>query len=379
MKTFYLPDLGEGLPDGEINQWHVKEGDEVAIDQPLVAIETAKAVVEVPSPFKGKVLKLHGAVGDVILTGAPLADFEVNGQAGGSSTVAGEIKEGNDILVEKVLGSGSGVKALPAVRALAKKLKVDLANVTATGPNNTITFDDVKKASQSGGMAKASVAQTSTPSFQAALDADFEPLKGTRRTMAHVMAKSHEEVVPVTLVDDADISHWESQDYSVRIILAMIAACHKEPALNAWYDGEKAARRLFKEIHLGLAMDTEDGLFVPVIENAADKTPQALRAEIDALKEAVHNRTIAPERLKGATIVLSNFGKFAGRYATPIVVPPTVAIVGVGALREVPCVQNGQVVAGKILPLSLTFDHRAVTGGESTRFLGEMIQTLKQP
>jgi pyruvate dehydrogenase E2 component (dihydrolipoamide acetyltransferase) len=180
-------------------------------------------------------------------------------------------------------------------------------------------------------------------------------------------------------VDDADISAWApSEDYSVRIILAMIAACQKEPALNAWYDQQQSARRLFKEIHMGLAMDTPEGLFVPVIENAQDKSPQELRKAIEELKVAVHNRTIAPERLQPGSIVLSNFGKFAGRYATPVVVPPTVAIIGVGALRQAPCVHEGELTVGRILPLSLTFDHRAVTGGEATRFLGYIMEALRK-
>lgn len=382
MKTFYLPDLGEGLPDGEINQWHVKEGDEVKVDAPLVAIETAKAVVEVPSPFTGKIAKLYGAVGDVILTGAPLVDFQIEGKTG-SSTVAGEIKESNQILVEKPLGGahGTGVKALPAVRALAKKLKVDLAGVTPTGANGTVTFDDVKKASLQGTTAAPQTISSASGADNAAPAAAlFEPLRGVRRTMATVMVKSHQEVVPVTLVDDADITQWRSgEDYSVRIIQALVAACQKEPALNAWFDGQRSARRLFKEVNVGLAMDTEEGLFVPLIDQAQDKSPQALRQSIDELKVMVQSRSIAPEKLQGASIVLSNFGKFAGRYATPIVVPPTVAIIGVGALREAPCVRNGQLVVGRILPLSVTFDHRAVTGGEATRFLGHMLQALQNP
>lgn len=377
MKTFYLPDLGEGLPDGEINQWHVKEGDEIKVDAPLVAIETAKAVVEVPSPFTGKIGKLYGKVGDVILTGSPLVDFEIEGKTG-SSTVAGEIKESNQILVEKPIStSGSGAKALPAVRALAKKMKVDLEHITPTGPNGTITFEDVKKATQAGGHA-ATAGRESQPS-STEVPEGYEPLRGVRRTMASVMTQSHNNVVPVTLVDDANITDWEGQDYSVRILLALIEACKQEPALNAWFDTQRSARKLFKEIHIGLAMDTEEGLFVPVIKNAQDKSPQELRQSIDDLKLAVKNRTIAPEDLKGATIILSNFGKFAGRYVTVVVVPPTVAILGVGTIREEPCIQNGQVAVGKLLPLSLTTDHRVVTGGETTRFLGHVINALQQP
>ena len=274
---------------------------------------------------------------------------------------------------------GTGVKALPAVRAMAKKMKVDLAHVTPTGADGTITFDDVKRASQ-----QVTTTVTTTASHPIGNDPAvaglFEPLRGVRRTMATVMLKSHQEVVPVTLVDDADITSWAGKDdYSVRIIKAIVAACQKEPALNAWFDGQRSARRVFQEVNVGLAMDTEEGLFVPLIEQAQDKSPQDLRKAIDELKVMVQNRTIPPEKLQGASIVLSNFGKFAGRYATPIVVPPTVAIIGVGALKEAPCIQDGKLVVGKILPLSLTFDHRAVTGGEATRFLGHMLQALQSP
>lgn len=363
MKTFHLPDLGEGLPDGEITEWHVKEGDTVKVDEPLVSIETAKAVVEVPSPYSGKVAKLYGQPGDIIPTGAPLVDIDA-GERQDSGTVAGEIKVGTEILTEKAISvsnRATGIKVLPAVRALAKKLNVDLNVVTPTGPEGTITAEDVKKASEA--LSKAG---------------PIELLRGVRRTMAIAMAQSHAEVVPVTIFDDADITSWvKEKDFTVRIILAMIKACQKEPALNAWYDGQAMGRRLLPQVNLGLAMDTPDGLFVPVIHNAQEKTAAELRAEIERLKHEVQTRTVSPQNLQGATIVLSNFGKFAGRYANPIVVVPTVAILGVGALREELRPFNGEPAIRTVLPLSLTFDHRAVTGGEATRFLGTVIESLK--
>lgn len=363
MKTFHLPDLGEGLADGEITKWHVNVGDSIQVDEPLVAIETAKAVVEVPSPYAGKVTKLYGAQGDVILTGAPLADFEVAHKEE-SQTVAGEIKVGNEVLEEKasfVSKAGQGVKALPAVRALAKKLNVDLTTVTPTGENGVISAEDVKRASESLHEA-----------------GPLERLHGVRRTMAMVMAQAHAEVVPVTVMEDADITAWiKEKDISVRVILALVKACQAEPSLNAWYDNQSLGRRLLSQVHVGLAMDTADGLFVPVIRDAQNKTPAELRAEIEELKIEVNNRTIRPERLHGASIVISNFGKFVGRYANPMVVPPTVAILGVGAWRDEVVPYNGVPAIRARLPLSLTFDHRAVTGGEATRFLGAIIQQLQ--
>lgn len=363
MKTFLLPDLGEGLPDGEITEWHVKEGDDIQADAPLVSIETAKAIVELPSPYSGKISKLYGKKGDVIPTGSPLVDFAVQGREE-SGTVAGEIKVGHEVLTEQAMaisGRVQGVKVLPAVRALAKKLNVDLATITPTGIDNTITADDVKNAGQALANAPA-----------------LEPLRGVRRFMANVMAQSHAEVVPVTVVDDVDITAWvKEKDFTTKVILAIAKACSQEPALNAWYDGKAMGRRIFKEVHVGLAIDTDDGLFVPVIRDVDQKSKEQIRDEIETLKNEVRSRTIAPQKLQGSTIVLSNFGNFAGRYANPIVVPPTVAILGVGALREAVLPYQGQPAIRSVLPLSLSFDHRAVTGGEATRFLSLLINHLQ--
>jgi 2-oxoisovalerate dehydrogenase E2 component (dihydrolipoyl transacylase) len=363
MKTFLLPDLGEGLPDGEISEWHVKEGDEVQADSPLVSIETAKAIVEVPSPYTGQIAKLHGKKGDIILTGSPLVDFQVAAREE-TGTVAGEIKVGHEVLTEQAMSISSrvqGVKVLPAVRALAKKLNVDLTSITPTGNDNTITADDVKNASEA-----------------LALAPPLEPLRGVRRFMATVMSQSHAEVVPVTVVDDADITSWvKEKDFTTRVILAMVKASLEEPALNAWYDGKAMGRRIFKEVHVGLAIDTADGLFVPVIKDAQMKTKEEIRSEIEDLKSEVRARSIAPIKLQGSTIVLSNFGNFAGRYANPIVVPPTVAILGVGSLRQEVLAYEGSPTIRSVLPLSLSFDHRAVTGGEATRFLSLLIRYLQ--
>lgn len=363
MKTFHLPDLGEGLPDGEITKWHVNEGDLIQIDEPLVSIETAKAIVEVPSPFTGKVAKLHGKEGDIIPTGAPLVDFESQ-EKKESSTVAGEIKVGTEILTEKATPIANALgnkKALPAVRAFAKKMNVDLTRVIPSGPDGTITMEDVKKA-------KENLADSGP----------LEPLKGVRRHMAMIMAQSHAEVVPVTVVDDVDITAWaKDKNFTVRVIKALVKACEEEPALNAWYDGQAMGRRLHSQVNMGLAVDTAEGLFVPVITDAGSKSPDELRSEIEKLKQEVKDRTISPQKLQGASIVLSNFGKFAGRYANPIIVIPTVAIIGVGVIREEVVPVNGEPQVRSILPLSLSFDHRAVTGGEATRFLAALMKYLQ--
>jgi 2-oxoisovalerate dehydrogenase E2 component (dihydrolipoyl transacylase) len=372
MNIFHLPDLGEGLAEAEIHEWHVKVGDVVKVDQPLVTMETAKAVVEVPSPQAGKITKLHGNKGDIIKTHAPLVEFEgeetVTKDKG---TVVGSLEESTTVLDEgdMIIGAAktasSTVKAMPAVRALAKQLNVDLSSVKPSGPQGQITAEDVKNAA--GHQAPQKPKMTG----------EVTTLHGVRRAMAMAMTHSHQEVVPVTIIDDADITEIVNSDITACLIHAMVAGIKVEPALNSWFDGKTLELCVMPEINLGLAMDTEDGLFVPVLKNVGSKTAQDLRNMINTFKTTVRARTVAPSDLQGASITLSNFGMIAGRYATPIIVPPMVAILGCGRLRDEPRVRDGIVQVRKILPLSLTFDHRAITGGEATRFLGAVIKHLE--
>ncbi|KTD08167.1 dihydrolipoamide acetyltransferase family protein [Legionella jamestowniensis] len=370
MNIFNLPDLGEGLPDAEIHEWFVKEGDTVEVDQPLVSMETAKAVVDVPCPQAGKIIKLFGKPGDVIKTGEPLVGFEATEAVrSDKGTVVGNLEESTDISEDNfTIGSShSGTqraKATPAVRLLAKKLGVDLKSIKGTGEHGVITRDDVQNAANK---------QTQLPE-------GFEALRGVRRAMLNSMVQSHQEVVPVSIFDEADIQCWQPQtDITVRLIRAIVEACKKEPALNAWFNTEHSARKCFTEVNLGLAMDSTEGLFVPVIHNAAKRSDTEIRQLINDYKTDVQNRTVAADNLKGATITLSNFGKFAGRFASPIIVPPMVAIVAVGRLYEGAVVNQDRIEKHRLLPLSLSFDHRAVTGGEATRFLGAVIEALQKP
>ena len=499
-KTFHLPDLGEGLPDAEIVQWHVQEGERAELDQPLVSMETAKAVVEVPSPFTGTVLKLYGAAGDVIETGAPLAEFELDasaaqradaeptghhhapkraaapvestagatpetpaGAATGTRTAAradaGTVvgaMEASDRVAGDAMTSVGGVRALPAVRALAKKLGVDLARVPGSGADGVVTMQDVKQAAAAGtarlpapsarggetgnadaqrrpverpreqrgpdggegtGLAQRNASTEPSPATLRAapspggrgegsgsagrFDADPrsaagrpmrtvpptveaqgqpEPLRGVRRNMARVMAEAHAQVVPTTLVDDADLHAWApGNDITVRLVRAIVAAARAVPALNAWFDAAAATRTLHRRVDIGIAVDTEDGLFVPALRNADVLDAAGVRAAVNRIRDQVRDRTIPAEELKGYTISLSNFGVYAGRYATPVVVPPCVAIVAAGKLRHELVPVMGGVETHRLLPLSLTFDHRAATGGEAARFLRALLDDLARP
>ncbi|MCF7221379.1 dihydrolipoamide acetyltransferase family protein [Marilutibacter chinensis] len=465
-KTFLLPDLGEGLPDATIVEWFVKPGDTIRLDDNLVSMETAKAVVEVPSPVSGKVLKLAGEPGDVIVTGKMLAEFEIDpsmpqraeGQDTGhhhgggdhgvghqdpapddrvvasdeggaiphdesmpvgagrtdSGTVVGAMQSSDTVHSEQASSIG-GVRAMPAVRAMARKLKVDLARVRATGADGVVTMADVKQAAAdpsallpargaadhgtdtrgagpaahggSGPVPQRSTLsqagkpiRTRPPSAAAAPSGQPEPLKGVRRNMARVMADAHSKVVPTTLADDADIHAWmPGNDITVRLIRAIVVACRTVPALNAWFDGDNLTRTLHPHVDIGIAVDTDDGLFVPALRNADVLDARGVREAVNRLRAQVEDRSIPASELTGYTISLSNFGMFAGRYATPVVVPPCVAIIAAGRGRHQMTPVMGGVEAHKVIPLSLTFDHRACTGGEAARFLRAMIDDLALP
>lgn len=371
MTIFKLPDLGEGLPEAEIHEWFVKVGDHVNLDQPLVSMETAKAVVEVPSPQTGVIEALMGKPGDIIKTGSPLVKFVdqvVQGKID-QGTVVGHLEENQSIGEDNFIVGGQQrtlIKITPAVRLLAKKKGVDINSIEGTGTNGLITVYDIEQAAS-----KAAI-----------LPPGYEPLHGVRRAMQQNMALSHQEVVPVSIFDEVDIHHWPAQtDITVRLIQAICKACQVEPALNSWFDSAHCARKFFPEVNLGLAMDMPDGLFVPVMMNVNEKSDLEIRNMINDYKSQVQARTLAPEYFKNATITLSNFGKFSGRFASPIIVPPMVAIIAVGRLYESVVSVNHQYEQAKMeshrmLPLSLSFDHRSVTGGEATRFLGAMIEAL---
>jgi 2-oxoisovalerate dehydrogenase E2 component (dihydrolipoyl transacylase) len=445
-KKFHLPDLGEGLPDATVVEWLVKEGDIARLDEPLVSMETAKAIVEVPAPCSGKLLRTGGPVGSVIATGALLAEFELDPslpqraeahdtghshghaaaaatpespqpapaaspeakQQADAGTVVGAMQASDQLRTQQAIAVG-GVKAMPAVRALARKLGVDITRVRATGADGVVTMQDVKQAAAGGESAlqpaRPAASSASSPPAQAqaprheassartALSASGrplrtqppgvqasgqpEPLTGVRRNMARVMADAHAKVCATTLTDDADIEAWRAgEDITVRLVRALVRAARIEPALNAWFDGDALTRTLHPHVDIGIAVDTPDGLFVPALRNADVLDAAGVRQGIERLRKQVVERSLPASELSGYTISLSNFGKFAGRYATPIVVPPCVAILAAGRGRHQMTPVMGGFAAHRVIPLSLTFDHRAVTGGEAARFLRAVLDDL---
>ena len=384
MRYFKLPDLGEGLIEAEIVEWHVKAGDTVATDQIMLAVETAKAIVEIPSPQVGIIEHTFGAIGDTVHIGEPLVEYQGEND---SVSVVGNLSaqplkpvqlsntKSNDsdnintvrkrdefsVSVGFSTNSMKAINASPSVRGLASRLGVEVGHLTGTGEGGRITSDDVEKAAkldQQHGLS--------------------EKLTGVRKSMAKVMIKSHQQVVPVTLFGDAALKSGhgllkEGANITIVLAQAIAYACEQQPALNVWFDGDSLTRRLLDYVDLGIAVDTDQGLFVPVLRQVQARNEQDLSAGLAALKEAVQKRNIPAAELMGATIILSNYGSLNAvcRYGTPIVVPPMVAIVGVGAIYE--SRENE-----KALPISLTFDHRCVTGGEAASFIGFIVEYLNK-
>jgi pyruvate dehydrogenase E2 component (dihydrolipoamide acetyltransferase) len=357
MSTFNLPDLGEGLQEAEVVAWHVAEGDHVVVDQPLVSVETEKAVVEIPSPKAGHIAKLLGRPGDRVKVGAPLLTFE-EGSHAETGTVVGELAQPTSL---PRTAPTPAVSASPAVRARAKELGVTLADIKGSGPDGAITRADIEIAAQS---------TTDRP----------EQLRGARRVMATHMARAWQQVVHATLNDRADIEAWPPQeDVTVRLIRAIVAGCGAVPVLNASFDATTLSLRQNPQIDVGLATDSPDGLIVPVLRDVGRAGPSRWREQIHTAKTGIANRNLPPDALRGATITLSNFGTIAGEHAALIVMPPQLAILGAGRINDQAVRASGGMSIHRMLPLSLTFDHRAVTGGEAARFLRAVIGDLETP
>lgn len=401
MREFKLPDLGEGLTEAEIVEWHVVANDEIKLNQPLVSVETDKAVVEVPSPVTGRVISVHGEAGDVIPVGDVLARFDVPGredvpsspehddapapQSDGKDEAPGVVGElpASAMVMSDTTGSAATapgkqrVKAAPSVRALARELGVDLTRIEGSGPGGRITARDVAGAAKADPGPRASRPQTGDTG-SAPTSATEEKLSGPRRAMFHSMTASHTEVALCTVMDDADIHDWESpRDFTPRLIRAMVAGARAEPRLNGTFSAGTGVLSMSEDVHMGLAMETPHGLIVATIFNAGNLSLDELRDEVARLKKAGADRTLKPGEVRGYTVTLSNIAGGSSRYATPLMVPPTVGILGSGAAREEVVAVNGEIAIRRVLPLSLTFDHRCVAGADASRFLGAVVADLK--
>jgi pyruvate dehydrogenase E2 component (dihydrolipoamide acetyltransferase) len=351
-------------------------------------------VPDEPSRDDGDATTVHASD-----TGGELLEDEgaAPDQDGDAGTVVGAMESSNAVRVQAAVAVG-GVKAMPAVRALAKKLKVDLSRVAASGAGGVVTLADVKKAATVGGASAPTQSRpTASPvpaplrarepsrPVPAARDADAkldldDPIRGVRRNMIRTMSQAHAEVVPTSLMDDADIHAWSpGEDIMARLIRALGVAAQAVPALNSWFNAKEGTLRRHSRVDVGIAIDSADGLFVANLRGAEKLDAWQIRGELNRIRDGVKARSLPPEDLRDYTLMLSNFGVFAGKYATPVVVPPCVCIVGAGRLYHAVVPVLGGLETHRHMPISLTFDHRAATGGEAARFLRALLDDLQRP
>jgi pyruvate dehydrogenase E2 component (dihydrolipoamide acetyltransferase) len=366
---FKLPDLGEGLTEGEIARWLVSEGQEVAEDDPLVEIQTDKTTVEIPSPAAGKVARILVAEGDVVPVGTVLVVIGEDGTAPAEGQPRAEPATSvPDVARGQSPGHGQTgrVRATPLVRRMADELGVDLSSVEGTGPQGRVTEEDVRGAATSEGLSLGLVPEGRR-----------EPLRGVRRLVAEHMARAHREVPPVTWVEECDFGSIELKRLVPTVLKAVAESLKEFPELNARLeDGEIV---YLDRYDLGVAVQTEQGLVVPVVRGCDAASPDELAAEVERLVEAARAGKLKPEELRGSTFTVTSAGKLGGLLTTPIVNHPEVAILSIGRVAERPAVRDGQLTVRPTGTIALTFDHRVIDGARAAEFGLAVIERLERP
>ncbi len=407
---FKLPDLGEGITEGEIVKWRVKPGDPVEEHQIVLEVETDKAIVEVPSPKKGRIAELSKKEGDVVKVGETLVRIETGEAKAGEAKAAEEKAPGKKTTEEKAvvppvaerrpsvsvvgtLPEAEEAMASPKARKLARDIGVDLSGVAGTGPGGMITEKDVA-AAKAAVSAPQEAQRPEAPRPEAKGPVERVPIKGVRKSIVKNLLASQRNAAFVTGMDDADVTDLydlreregrvakERKIHLTFIPFFMKAAQHalvEHPYLNGSVD-EKGEEIIIKKYYnIGVAVQTPDGLMVSVVKGVDKKTILELALELQELAGKARDRKITLDELKGSTFTISNYGTYGGTYATPIINYPDIAILGTGRISERPWVKDGKIVPRKILPLSLTFDHRVVDGAEAAMFLTKVVRYLEDP
>jgi pyruvate/2-oxoglutarate dehydrogenase complex dihydrolipoamide acyltransferase (E2) component len=365
---FKLPDLGEGLTEGEIARWLVSEGQEIAEDDPLVEIQTDKTTVEIPSPAAGTVARILVEEGKVVPVGTVLVVIGEGAVADPHVSVPkAQQKRGSGSEPQSPKGaSGTGpVRATPVVRRIAEELGVDLASVEATGPQGRVTEDDVRRAAGGGGAAP--------PVIQS--EGRREPVRGIRRQIVEHLSRSHREVPAVTFVEECDFTDVDLKQLVPLVLRATAQSLAEFPELNARLEGDEIV--YLDRYDLGLAVQTEAGLVVPVIRDCGSEPLSQLSAEAERLADAARAGTLKPEELRGSTFTVTSAGKLGGLFVTPLVNHPEVGILGIHRIGPRAVVRGGEVVVRQIGNVSVTFDHRVVDGARAAAFTLAVIRRLE--
>ena len=420
---FNFPDIGEGLEEGTILEWYVVKGQVIKAGQPLVNMETDKIVTDIPSPKAGTIVAIYGSVGETIHVGSPLVEIEIEGVFGADAVaevketgkadsveeeaagVVGtmELAEKNAYLAASDEGSTKSktedkpvvkVQATPLARAMAKDLNIDINKVIGSGPSGRVTKEDLenyKPAKQPQGV----IHKTETSTQQLSADAvTYEPLSQIRKTISKNMLHSKQSTAHMTLFEEVEISHlitvrdryknrFAEKDikltYLSFIVKATVLALKKLRKLNSQIDLEND-RMIYNNLYnIAIAVDTPEGLVVPVIKDADRLSIQQIAQKITELSDKARDRKLSLDDMKDGTFTLTNYGSIGGIYATPVINYPQCAILGIGRILKKPVVKDNQVVVGSVLPLSLSVDHRIVDGGEASRFINQIMEYLSDP
>ena len=368
-----LPDLGEGLTEGEIARWLVSEGQEVAEDDPLVEIQTDKTTVEIPSPAAGVVARILVREGDVVPVGRVLVVIGDGGEAPHEGTrVEPQDARAPVETVARAAAERDRVRATPLVRRLAQELGVELASISPTGPQGRVTEEDVRNAA-SKPPARTEAVEVRGSEPQSA--ARRVPLRGVRRVIAERIARAHREVPPVTWVEECDFGGVELSLLVPAVLKACALSLREFPELNARLEGDEIV--LLERYDLGVAVQTDAGLVVPVVRRCDERPLDELAEEVRRLADGARAGTLAPGELRGSTFTITSAGKLAGLFQTPIVNHPEVAILSVGRVAPRPVVREGELVVRPIGHVSVTFDHRIVDGARAAEFGLAVIRRLE--
>ncbi len=398
---FKLPDLGEGITSGEIKKWQVRKGERVEEDQTIAEVETDKAVVELPSPVTGVIEDLKIPEGGKVNVGEVLAVIREEGAPEEKKAPPVQEKaeeKAHEVTKPEITPPAVEKKipalATPATRMLAKELKVNIDTIKGTGPGGRITDEDVKKASEKPAAEPAPTpVKAEAPQGAPAGGEERIPFKGIRKTIADNMMRSVSKTAQVTLVDDADLTTLAELreklnqklagtvkiSYLALVIKAVVTALKAHPMLNAMVDDEKGEIVIKKYYNIGIAVDTDRGLIVPVIKNADNKSIIDISKELKSLEEITREGKIGLEQLKGSTFTIANIGSIGGLFSTPIINYPESAILEMQQMRDMPRAVNGEVAIRKVMYLSLTIDHRIVDGAEGQRFMNDLRKYLEDP
>ena len=390
-----LPDIGEGIAEGEIVRWLVAEGDRVREDDLLVEVLTDKANVEIPSPVTGTLVRIVAQPGQILRVGEVMAVLQAAGEparpAEGPPAAAPPTRAPGEAEPRETGASAGDVLAVPAVRRLAKELGVEISTVRGTGPGGRVTERDLLAAAGrgSGRGPAAPPGETAGPT---PTDAERIPFRGRRRMAARKMSLSKSTIPHALLVDEADATNLMAMRGSLReageregvkitilplILKAVVSALERNPAMNASLDEERGEILRWKRHDIGVAVDAEDGLVVPVIRGAGGKSVVELAREIERLAEGARSGTLAVSEISGGTFTVTSIGSIGGLFSYPVIHPPEAAILGLHRIVRRPVVREGEVVARDMMYLSLSFDHRLIDGGTATRFMNDLVLRIE--